>query len=119
MTVKGSFQSLIAIFGWALFVHWWNRVLPQIDSRDASIALAFIGVTVLITVLVTLLWVRYNIGIFRRKGPRKNLPLVTENRDTDFLGRKIEQPVQGSLKTARLVVVSVEGEVKKYESDKS
>jgi hypothetical protein len=119
VTLKGTFHALIAIFGWALFVHWWNRVLPQIDSRDAFIALAFIGVTVLITVLVTLLWVRYNIGIFRRKGPRKTLTHVVENRVTDFLGRKIEQPGPGSLKTARLVVVSVEGEVKKYESDKS
>ncbi len=119
MTLKGTIHALIAIFGWALFVHWWNRVLPQIDSRDAIIALIFIGFTFFITVMITLLWVRYNIGIFRRKGPRKNLPLVTENRDTDFLGRRIEQPGPGTLKTARLVVISVEGEVKKYESDKS
>lgn len=115
VTIKGFLHALIAISGWALFVYWWGRVLPQIIKRDAVIALVFIGVTVFITVTITLLWVRYNIGIFRRKGPRKNLTLVTENRDTDFLGRKIEQPGPASLKTAHLVVVSVEGEAKKYE----
>ena len=119
MTLKGTFHALFAVFGWALFVYWWNLVLPQIDSRDAFIALVFIGLTVLVTVLATLLWVRYNIGIFRRKGPRKTLTHVVENHGADFLGRRIERPGPESLKTARHVVVSVEGEVKKYESDKS
>jgi hypothetical protein len=97
-------------------VYWWNRVLPQIDSGDAVVALVFISGTGLITVIATLLWVRYNIGIFRRKGPRRNLPHVSENHDTDFLGRRIEPAESGSLKTARLVIVSLEGEVKKYEA---
>jgi hypothetical protein len=116
MTIKGTFHALIVIFGWGLFVYWWNQVLPQVDSRDPVIALVFIGATVLATVLGTLLWVRYNIGIFRRKGPRKSLTHVTEDHDTDCLGRRIERPPgPGSLQTARLVVVSVEGEAKKYE----
>lgn len=116
MTIKGIFHALIVIFGWGLFVYWWNQVLPQVDSRDPVIALVFIGATVLATVLSTLLWVRYNIGIFRRKGPRKSLTHVAENHDTDRLGRRIERPSgPGSLKTARLVVVSVEGDAKKYE----
>ncbi len=115
MTIKGTFHGLIAISGWALFVYWWIRVLPQIDEKNALNAFTFIGATVLATVLLTLLWVRYNIGIFRRKGPRKNSALVKENRDKDFLGRRIEGAGQGPLKTARLVDISVEGEVKKYE----
>jgi hypothetical protein len=116
MTLKGTFHVLVAIFGWGLFVYWWNQVLPDLDSRDPVIALLFIGATILATVLVTVLWVRYNIGIFRRKGPRKSLTRVIENHDTDFLGRRIERPPgPESLKTARLVVVSVEGDAKKYE----
>jgi hypothetical protein len=116
MTLKGTFHALVAIFGWGLFVYWWNQVLPDLDSKDPVIALLFIGATILATVLVTVLWVRYNIGIFRRKGPRKSLTRVIENHDTDFLGRRIERPPgPESLKTARLVVVSVEGDAKKYE----
>lgn len=118
VTLKGAFHGLIAISGWTLFVFWWNRVLPQIDSKDAVIALVFISGTVLITVISTIVWVRYNIGIFRRKGPRRNLTHVSENHGTDFLGRRIEPPGSGSLKTARLVIVSLEGDVKKYEATK-
>ncbi len=116
LPLKGTFHALIAIFCWGLFVYWWNSVLPQVDSSEPVIALLFIGATVMATVLVTVLWVRYNIGIFRRKGPRKSLIRVTENHDTDFLGRRIERPPgPDSLKTARLVVVSVEGDAKKYQ----
>lgn len=116
LTLRGTFHALIAILSWGLFVYWWNSVLPQVDSTEPSIALLFIGVTVLVTVLVTALWVRYNIGIFRRKGPRRRLTRVTEKTGTDYLGRTIERPLgPESLKTARLVVVSVEGESKKYE----
>ncbi len=118
MTLKGTFHALIAIFGWGLFVHWWNRVLPQIDPEDGVIALVFISGTVLITVITTFMWVRYNIGIFRRKGPRKTLTHASENHGKDFLGRKIESPGAGSLKTARFLIVSVEGDVKKYEATK-
>jgi hypothetical protein len=98
-----------------LFVYWWNLVLPQTDSRDGFVALVFISGTVCISVITTLVWIRYNIGIFRRKGPRKNLTEVAENHCTDVLGRKIEPLGSGSFKTARHVIVSLEGESKKYE----
>lgn len=114
VTIKAIFHALIALAGWALFIYWWNRVIPQIDSRDAAVALVFIGATVLATVLVTLLWIRYNIGIFRRKGPRTRLVRAAENRETDFLGRTIVR--SGPLKTASLVVVSVDGKAKKFEA---
>lgn len=116
MTLMGTFHTLIAIFCWGLFVYWWNTVLPQVGSSEPVIALLFIIATALATVLVTVLWIRYNIGIFRRKGPRTRLTHVAENKGTDFLGRRIEWPPgQEFLKTARLVVVSVEGESKKYD----
>src|SRR5512134_1549347 len=116
VTVRGTFHALIAMICWGLFVYWWNGVLPQVDSNEPVIALLFIGATVLATVLITALWVRYNLGIFLRKGPRRRLTRVIENYGTDSLGRRIERPPgPESLKTARLVVVSVDGESKKYE----
>ena len=115
VTVKTTFHALIAISGWALFVFWWIRVFPQIHSGDGFIALVFISGTVCISVITTLLWIRYNIGIFRRKGPRKNLTDVTENQGSDVLGRRIEHFGSESVKAARLVIVSLEGESKKYE----
>jgi hypothetical protein len=115
VTVKTTFHALVAISGWALFVFWWIRVFPQIHLGDGFIALVFIRGTVCISMITTLLWIRYNIGIFRRKGPRKNLTEVAENHCTDVLGRRIEPLGSGSFKTARHVIVSLEGESKKYE----
>lgn len=117
MTIKGTFHALVAIFSWGLFVYWWNSVLPQVDPSEPAIALLFIGATVLATVLVTVFWVRYNLRIFRQKGPRRRLTLVAEDYGKDFLGRRIERPPEReSLKTARLVVVSAEGETKRYDA---
>lgn len=116
VTIRGTFHALIVVSGWALFVYWWDRVIPEVDSGDATVAVLFSGATALATVLITLLWVRYNIGIFRRKGPRTHLVPVTENHGTDVLGRKILLPGPEALKAASHVVISADGETKKYET---
>ncbi len=112
LTVRGVFHGIIALLGWILFFHWWRRVVPQITERDASAALVFILATLLVTLVVTLSWVSYNIHLFRRKGPRKRLPDVPEIRDADFLGRKIDGPADGSLRAAQVIVISVDGDRK-------
>ena len=116
VTFKGTFHALIVVAGWALFAYWWGRVIPQVDARDVTFALLFGGLTALATALVTLLWVRYNLGIFRRKGPRKRLVPIAEDCGKDALGRRIAGPGPECLRTARLVVVSVDGETKTYEA---
>jgi hypothetical protein len=115
-TIRGFFHALIAICGWALFVYWWYCVYPQISSRNAFLTLAIIGGAALATVLTTLIWIRYNIGIFRRKGPRRNPTIVAENHDVDFLGRKIEQSGPATLKEGSVIVISVEGDTKTYKA---
>lgn len=115
LTVRGAFHGLIALLGWVLFVYWWHLVIPQVTGGEALAALIFIGSTFLATVVVTLSWVSYNIGIFRRKGPRKALPDVSEYRDADVLGRTIDRPVDGSLFEARVIVIAVDGDRKRIE----
>jgi len=118
VTIRGTFHALIVFSSWVLFFYWWYRVLPQITGRDAAIALLLIGLTVLCTAIATFAWVRYNIGIFRRKGPRRNPTPVSESYHADSLGRKIEPVDLKPLRSARSIVISVEGEVKKYEVPK-
>ncbi|MGZ8432179.1 MAG: hypothetical protein ACXWWW_09510 [Candidatus Deferrimicrobiaceae bacterium] len=99
---------------WLLFVYWWNQVIPQISVMDASVAFLVIFLTFLITSVLTLLWVRHNLGIFRRKGPRKSLPAVSEEVHSDSLGRRLELPGYDSLKGAPVVVISREGDRKRF-----
>lgn len=115
LTVRSTFHGLIALLGWILFVYWWHLVIPQVTGSEAFAALVFIGAAFLATVVVTLLWVSYNIGIFRRKGPRMALPDVSENRDADVLGRMIDRPVDDSLLEARVIVIAVEGDRKRIQ----
>lgn len=108
MTLRGTFHALVSILAWILFVYWWKQVTPQISPKDAVVSALTILLTAIVISVLTLLWVRHNIAIFRRKGPRKALPSVSEERDADHLGRTISHPGYGCLKTSRVVVVSNE-----------
>lgn len=114
MTIRGTFHALLAVLTWILFVIWWNQVIPQVTAEDTSMAFLVIFLTVLICSVLTLLWVRYNVGIFRHKGPRKNLPVVSEEREADYLGRRLHHPGYDLLKASPLVVVSREEDRKKF-----
>ena len=114
VTIKGIFHTFLAVMTWLLFVYWWNQVIPQISVEDASVAFLVIFLTLFITSVLTLLWVRHNLGIFRRKGPRKNLPFVSEERDADYLGKRLDHPGYAFLKDAPLVVVSREEDRKNF-----
>ena len=113
-TIKGIFHTFLAVMTWLLFFYWWNQVIPQISVEDASVAFLAIFLTLLITSVLTLLWVRHNLGIFRRKGPRKGLPAVSEEIHSDSLGRIHDLPGCDSLKGAPVVVISREGDRKRF-----
>lgn len=115
VTVRGTIHAAITVFCWWLFVYWWRSVLPGTLRQDAVAALALIGFTILGTTVLTLAWVRHNIGIFRRKGPRKTLPPVSETLEFDSLGRRIEHPGVESLRQARLLVITPGKDVKTLE----
>jgi len=115
VTFKGIIHALIAVLTWILFIAWWNQVIPQITTDDASVAFFVIFLTVLICSVLTLLWVRYNVGIFHRKGPRKTLPSVSEECEADHLGRRLDHPGYEFLKSSPLVVVSREEDRKNFQ----
>jgi hypothetical protein len=101
---------LIVLGGWVLFFVWWGEVLNITSFRDATVGvLVILGVS-LVTALGTTAWVRYNLGIYRRKGPRRTVPDVREDADADVLGRKFEHPGLDRLRESRLVTVTLTGE---------
>jgi len=119
VTFRGTFHALLTVLTWILFVYWWGQVIPQVSFEDAIISFLVIILTAMVTSILTLLWVRHNINIFRRKGPRKGLPTVSEERFVDHLGRTISHPGNDILKASRVVIVSSEGTGKSFEGFKS
>lgn len=117
VALRRIFHAAVALGGWWLFFYWWWQVLSFTHPVDAALAALFIGGTLAATVLLTLLWVRHNLGIHRRKGPRTRLREVSEGREADVLGRSlILRPDGEALRRAPLVLVSVDGEEKRLEA---
>lgn len=110
--LRGFCHALIAACAWVLFFFWWRQVLGFTRSQDVIFVLIFIGVTVVITTLLNLIWVRHNVGIFRRKGPRTRVTEVAQDRASDSLGRPIQLPAAGSIRRSRVVTVSASEKVK-------
>ncbi len=117
LAVREAFHVLIAVATWVLFCYWWIVVLPQVRREDAVTAGLFIAFTSLATGFLTAAWIRYNLGIYRRKGPRLQVTPAAPDRDTDALGRKIVRPDDASLRGARLVVVALDADRKTITPD--
>lgn len=106
---RDALHVLVVLGGWALFFYWWWIVLPSTSLDEAAWALLVILGVSLVTALGTAGWVRYNLGIYRRKGPRRTVPDVVECADADVLGRKLSHPGVERLRASRLVTVSLTG----------
>jgi hypothetical protein len=102
---------LMLLTGWALFLlGWWRVSTRPWDSADLK--LLFIG-SMLVFPVMTVAWVLHNVGIHRRKGPRRAVPAVNQSYEADFLGREVQAdwPV---LQQAREVTILVEGDRKRF-----
>ncbi|MGA8754478.1 hypothetical protein [Candidatus Deferrimicrobium sp.] len=113
ITIRDGFHALIVLCTWVLFFYWWYCVLPLMRLSDAAWAGFTILAVSLGTVVVTLGWVRYNLGIFRRKGPRLTNPDILERFTIDTLGRELVHSGWEELRASRLITVTVDGEDRK------
>lgn len=112
--VRETIHLLVTLFFWGLFGYWWAKIIPQTSARDVFDALLLISLSILCTLVLTLVWVRHNIRIFRRKGPRKGLPSVSENRSADRIGVPIVHPGTEALKHSQVVTISRQNDRKQF-----
>ena len=111
--MRDGLHALLIVCTWVLFFYWWSLVLPATLLSDAVWAILAILVVSLCTVVLTLGWVRYNLGIYRRKGPRRKNPDVPEVFAMDALGRELVHAGWEAQRSSRLISVSVDGENRK------
>jgi len=112
-SMRDGLHALIVLCTWVLFFYWWSCVLPITHLSDAAWAILAILVVSLCTVVLTLGWVRYNLGIYRRKGPRRRNVDVPERYTVDGLGRDLVHSGWEAQRASRLITVSVDGENRK------
>ena len=109
----GSRRILFGILAWLLFlavvVRW---AFVRNDSSTLVLELAIPVTMLFVVVVATETWIRHNIGIYKRKGPRRKTAVFEAPWTNDSLGRTLDIEVP-QLHGASVVVVSVDSHGKK------
>lgn len=87
--LRRAFHTLIALAGWIVFGYWWWLVLGRLDAQHVRWTLVFIASTLVLSVMLTAAWAFHNLRIFRRRGPRTQVPTTAFEFKRDRLGRPI------------------------------
>lgn len=102
--------ALVAL-GWLLFAWSWHRV--SVNGPEIAELRWLMLSAVLVVPVLTLSWVAHNVGIHRRKGPRRSVPAVTTHLERDFNGRRLEAD-WAALATARRIDILVDDDRKRF-----
>jgi len=105
-------RLVVGVASWALLLLAWWLVLER-DPRSWAAELAVPVVAVVVVTVVTLWWVRHNLGIYQRKGPRRGLPDVSAPWTQDSLGRPLV--LADGVAQAPVVRLRLDGDLKRYE----
>ncbi|MDY0341570.1 MAG: hypothetical protein RBS17_10225 [Coriobacteriia bacterium] len=107
--VSTLLQFALAIVSWILFGWlWWIALL--LGPTDTQLHSTLIVVVVNLAIaLITMLWVRWNIAIFKRKGARTAVPAVEYTYDYDCAGTPVVIPA-AVRRGARSILIDMEGE---------
>jgi hypothetical protein len=109
----------IGLAFWALFIALWVKLFADHKAgvaafRDTGIQLAAV---VGVVVAASTWWIRHNVGIYRRKGPRRGRPSLPPRTDEDRLGRAVRWDLPGGAIAAREhahLIVALHGDDKTY-----
>jgi hypothetical protein len=112
-------HAALAIAFWVLVVALWVMLWAQHKASGAALlgTAARIAICVGLVLSLTLWWVGHNVGIYRRKGPRKGRPSAAPDVAGDRLGRQLVWALDGGHAAApalRHLVIELDGELKTY-----
>ena len=102
----------MVVLGWVGFVWLWWLVAER-PWESQRLVWLIVG-SLIVSPLLTALWVLHNRAIYRRKGERRAVAPADAGYGHDWHGRKVHADWP-ALQDARSVVVRVDGEHKHYE----
>jgi hypothetical protein len=111
-------HTLAGVACWIVVVGLWVMLIGDGSAGRAlqSTLVQLAAVTGAI-LAVTIWWVRHNVGIYRRKGPRRELVRAAPRTDEDRLGRAVRWSLPGgalAAAQAEHLVIEVDGDLKTY-----
>jgi hypothetical protein len=112
-------HKVIGVAFWLLLAGLW--ALLAIEGRTSGAAFRDTGLRIAalmgVVLAVTIWWIRHNVAIYRRKGPRRGRPENPPRTDEDRLGRDVAWALPGDAAgalTERHLVVEIAGDLKTY-----
>jgi hypothetical protein len=112
-------HKLVGVLFWLLMVLMWVIVVRQHKAgfENVTHSVQYLSVVTGAVLSVTLFWIRHNVKIYKRKGPRGDRPAEAPRVDQDRLARPITWAVRGGhyqAQRARHLIVDVEDGRKLY-----
>lgn len=68
---------LFSLFAWALGIDYFRRHMLEVDAVNIAGMLFAYGMMIAGAALLIMAWSKYNIWLYRRKGPATDVPTVT------------------------------------------
>jgi hypothetical protein len=109
--LRRLWHALLVIAGWLLFAWSWQRVTAG-RPELGELRWLMLGAVAVVPV-ITIGWVVHNVGIHRRKGPRRAVPEVEMAYAADFNGRRIEAD-WSRLVDARHIDIVIHADAKRF-----
>ena len=115
-------HKIIGIAFWLLLALLWALLVTEGKASGAAFRDTGLRIAALMGVVlaVTIWWIRHNLGIYRRKGPRRGRPENAPRTDEDRLGRDVQWVMPGgapAARTERHLVVEIAGDLKTYRQE--
>lgn len=101
-------EAVVVLAAWGMFALAWVKVILDEGFSHVPFTLLVLLVVTVTVVSSTALWIRHNIGIYQRKGPRRAAPSIVLEGETDFLGNRLIGKWD-ELSTVRVIRITTSG----------
>jgi len=117
--MRQTAHILVGLAFWLVLAGLWTLLVVEDKATAAAFRDTIFQVAVILGVVlaVTTWWIRHNVAIYRRKGPRLGRAAIAPRVDEDRLGRRVRWSMPGGVRTARAqqhLVVDIDGDEKVY-----
>jgi fatty acid desaturase len=117
--MRQALHVAIGLAFWALLAVLWAVLALEGKASSAAFADTGLQLAALMgaVLAITLWWIRHNVGIYRRKGPRRAQAELRPRTDEDRLGHAVRWAFADGVPAAATeqdLVVELDGTVKTY-----
>lgn len=117
--MRHAAHVIVGLAFWLVLVGLWALLVVEDKATVAAFRDTALQVAVIVGIVlaVTTWWIRHNVAIYRRKGPRQGRATIAPRVDEDRLGRRVRWSMPGGVRTARAqrhLVVELDGDEKIY-----